>query len=188
MHRQVMDTSVAVVAKVTPADLDLDTPCAGWTLRRLLEHMIGQNHGFAAAAGGAGNDPAPFADRPLGDDPAGEYAASATVVTDAFAACDPESALWLPEITPARPFPMASAIRFHLIDYLVHTWDVARSLGTTVDFDDDVLTEGLAIARKVPDDHTRRRDGAFFQPAIPAPDGAGTLDQILTQLGRSPAS
>ncbi|HEY0639365.1 MAG TPA: maleylpyruvate isomerase N-terminal domain-containing protein, partial [Pseudonocardiaceae bacterium] len=63
MHGRVMATSVAVVAGVSADDLGRPTPCAGWDLRRLLAHMTGQNHGFAAAAGGAGPDPALFADR-----------------------------------------------------------------------------------------------------------------------------
>ncbi len=184
LHRRVLDISAAVVAGVTPADLDNDTPCAGWTLRRLLEHMVGQNHGFAAAADGGGNDPAPFADRPVGDDPAGVYTASVERVTAAFAACDPGSTLWLPEISTARPFPMPLAIRFHLIDYVVHAWDVARSIGTTVEFDDDILAEALAVAKLVPDDESRLRDGAFFRPAVP-PVGDGTLDTVLAMLGRS---
>ena len=35
----------------------------------------------------------------------------------------------LPEIDPAATFPAGLAISFHFIDYVVHGWDVARTLG-----------------------------------------------------------
>src|SRR4051812_25378579 len=47
-----------LVARVTEADLGRRTPCAGWDLAMLLEHMTTQHLGFAAAAAGRGADPA----------------------------------------------------------------------------------------------------------------------------------
>jgi hypothetical protein len=32
----------------------------------------------------------------------------------------------------------------------------------------------------------REKPGAAFRPSLPVPDGASTLDRILTALGRSP--
>ncbi|MFD9959067.1 maleylpyruvate isomerase N-terminal domain-containing protein [Amycolatopsis sp. NPDC058986] len=55
MHTRELDRrSLALldklVATMTPADLDLPTPCAGWTLADLLRHQVGENNGFAIAA------------------------------------------------------------------------------------------------------------------------------------------
>jgi uncharacterized protein (TIGR03086 family) len=187
LHRRVMTVSAEVVAGVAADDLDRPTPCAAWTLRDLLAHLIGQNHGFAVAVGGAGPDPTPFAPVPVDGEPAEVYAASVERVTTAFAACPPDRQVWLPEISTTRPYPVALALRFHLVDYVVHSWDVARSIGRTVEFDDDLLAAALAVAEIVPDDRTRLADGAFFRPALPVPDHASTLDRTLLLLGRDPA-
>ncbi|MFC8721703.1 maleylpyruvate isomerase family mycothiol-dependent enzyme, partial [Kitasatospora sp. NPDC057198] len=75
----------SLVDRVGADQLDRPTPCGSWTLGQLLAHMTGQNHGFAAAARGDGRDLAHWADRPVGDDPAGVFAASAAEVAAAFA-------------------------------------------------------------------------------------------------------
>jgi uncharacterized protein (TIGR03083 family) len=58
----------SLVDRIGPADLARPTPCAGWDLRALLAHLIGQNHGFAEAVDGAaiGVDARPARPSPLG--------------------------------------------------------------------------------------------------------------------------
>src|SRR5947208_3645732 len=62
----------AVIAGVRPEQLDDKTPCAEWTVRDLLEHMIGVVAGLGGAA--AGQPRTPFE---LGDDPARQFDAAA---------------------------------------------------------------------------------------------------------------
>ncbi len=50
LDRRALETTVEIVAAVTAGQLQLPTPCAEWTLRQLLGHIIGQHYGFAAAA------------------------------------------------------------------------------------------------------------------------------------------
>ena len=64
LHRRALDAVTDLLAGLTPADLDRPSPCAGWDLRQLLAHMIGQNHGFADAAE-SDVGVAAFADRPV---------------------------------------------------------------------------------------------------------------------------
>lgn len=184
MHRRVMDTSVGVVSAVTVGDLDRPTPCSAWTLRELLEHLVGQNHGFAAAVEGAGPERTLFAPRPVGDDPVGVYVESAERVLAAFAASQLDDQVWLAEVSTQRQFSTRLAVRFHFVDYVVHSWDVARSLGRTVEFDDDLLAEALDVAMLVPDGPARLVAGASFQPALAAADDVPTLDRTLARLGR----
>jgi uncharacterized protein (TIGR03086 family) len=179
--------TVALVSPVTAADLTRSTPCAGWTLGDLLAHMTAQHRGFAAAAAGDAGDLAHWQVRPLGDDPAGTYAAAAAEVVTAFHGDDvPERRFVLPELATGHTFPAAQAISFHFIDYVVHAWDVARSLDRPLEFDPDVLAAALAVARQVPDGERRHAPGAAFRPAVPAPPRAGPLDQVVAWLGRSP--
>ncbi|MGW0554004.1 TIGR03086 family metal-binding protein [Streptomyces sp. NPDC002926] len=187
LHRRVMEVTTAVVNTVGSGRLALPTPCAAWNLGQLLAHMTGQNHGFAAVARGEKEDASVFADRPVGDDPAGVFAASAHEVTAAFAEEGVlEREFWLPEIRKGGGFPARLGIGFHFIDYVVHGWDVAVSIGAGIRFDDEVLTTALPIAEAVPDGSPRTLAGAAFAPGLATAPDAVPLDRILTLLGRDP--
>lgn len=180
--------SVAVVEAVGPGQLELPTPCGDWTLGRLLAHMAGQHHGFAAAARGEDTDLTIWADRPVGDQPAAVYRASAAEVVGAFAEEGVlERAFWLPEVHPRLRFPAPTAIGFHLLDYVLHTWDVAAALGTSAEFDAELLDAALAVAAKVPEGPSRLVPGAAFGPGVPLPAEASPLDRLIASSGRSPA-
>ncbi|WP_174186035.1 TIGR03086 family metal-binding protein [Nocardia barduliensis] len=184
-HARSVRLSVDAVARVRPDQLDAETPCAGWRLRDLLEHMIAQNHGFADAARG-GDDPGVWAVRPSAD-PVADYHVSADDVLSAFAAEDVfERTLVLAEILPDQGIPAAQVIGFHLVDSVVHAWDVARSIGETITPDAAVADAALSIARTVPDGPERSDPGAPFGPALAEPEQTSTLDRILLALGRSP--
>ena len=83
-------------------------------------------------------------------------------------------------------FPGAMAIGFHYVDYVVHSWDVARTLGHSFELPVDVVAAALPLALVVPDGDFRTIDSAPFGPAIPSTEPADDLDRILAYLGRSP--
>lgn len=179
--------SVAVVEHAAGRDLGIPTPCSAWTLGDLLAHMTAQHRGFAAAARGDGADPANWEVRPLAADPVAAYAAAAGDVLAAFAEPGvPERSFALPEFGPGAEFPGAVAIGFHLIDYVVHAWDVARALGVPYELDPELADDALAIARAVPGGDYRLGPAAVFAPERAAPADPSVLDRILTTLGRSP--
>ncbi|MEU4550007.1 TIGR03086 family metal-binding protein [Nonomuraea dietziae] len=185
LDEQTVRTSIEVVAQATDADLSRPTPCAGWSLHDLLAHMATQHYGFAAASRGEG-DPALWGPRSLGDDPVGSYRSAAEHVLAAFAADGVLSRSFpLPEISADRPFPATQAISFHFIDYVVHSWDVAKSLDLAVEFEPELLDVALAVARAVPGGETRLAPGAAFAPEVAWSSGS-RLDEIVAILGRSP--
>jgi uncharacterized protein (TIGR03086 family) len=192
LHRTAVQASVHLVSAVTPDDLGRPTPCSGWNLGDLLAHMTVQHRGFAAAARGHGDDlalwdPTSVTDA-LSRDPAGTYFAAATDVLQAFAVDDSLTAHFaLPEFGPGATFPGDMAIGFHFIDYVVHSWDVARSIGASLDLPDDVITAALPLALAVPDGDFRTAAQAPFQRAIDADASAGSMERILLHLGRFPA-
>ncbi|POM27402.1 hypothetical protein BTM25_18160 [Actinomadura rubteroloni] len=189
LDRRVLERSRDLVATVTDADLARPTPCAGWTLRDLLSHMAGQHVGFATAAEGETADASGWRDADLGPDAASAravYSASAARVTAAFERDMPERGLWLPEIRTDAFFPPAVALGFHLVDYVVHNWDVARTLGLASPDDEESAAAALEVALRVPDGPEFRGPGKAFAAVLPAPDGGSTLDRVLTVLGRSP--
>ena len=182
-NERAVRATVTVVAEVSPEDLPRPTPCAEWDLAALLAHMTAQHRGFAAAAAGRGADPAAWQERPLGPDPAAEYAAAAAGLISAFAAPGvPDRDFHLPEAGP-RPVPGHLAIGFHFVDYLVHGWDVAAAIGHPYEPDAGLVAAALPIVEAVPDDESRLAPGAPFGPALPDP-GTGPFDRLLALLGR----
>ena len=192
LHRRTVAGIGPVLARVDPADLARPTPCTGWDLRALLEHMTGQDHGFAAAVRAARTggevDVAAFAPRPLGPSPAATLTAGLDEVVAAFAE-GADGLVLLPEFGARLPVPVI--VQMHLIDTLVHGWDVAAALGVQADYverlDAEVVAAALAMSEQVPDDESREAPGAPFAHALPAPAGADPWTRVLTLLGRDPA-
>jgi uncharacterized protein (TIGR03086 family) len=187
LDRRAVELSAAIVARAEPADLGRPTPCGAWTLRDLLDHMITQHYGFAAASAGLGSDLQRWQVVRRGD-PIADYAAAARHVTAAFAQAGTlERSFDLPEISVTAAFPAAQAISFHFVDYVVHGWDVARSLDVPFELSTDLAEAALVVARRVPDGENRLAENAAFRPSVPSPLGGTALDQVLAALGRSPA-
>ena len=71
------ESASGVIAGIGADDLSEMTPCEDWTVRMLLNHIIGANRAFAAGVPVGEVNPKcdPSVDL-FGDDPAGAYAAS----------------------------------------------------------------------------------------------------------------
>ena len=175
--------SIDLVARATSDDLSKPTPCRAWTLYGLLAHMATQHYGFAAASRGEDNAEI-WKLRDLGDDPVKAYITSAERVLAAFAE-DGVTERRFPLHEFGASFPGQQAISFHFIDYVVHSWDVAKALGTTVTFAPDLLEAAHTVAQIVPTGEPRLTPGAAFAPDITW-SGDDRLDQIVAHLGRSP--
>jgi uncharacterized protein (TIGR03086 family) len=192
LHQRSVAGLRPVLDRISPADLDRPTPCAGWDLRALLEHMTGQDHGFAAAVRAARTagevDVSAFAPRPLGPSPAATVATGLDEVVAAFAD-GAESPVLLPEFGARLPLPIVAGM--HLVDTLVHGWDVVAALGVQAGYgaelDTEVVAAALAMAEQVPDDTAREAPGAPFGHALTAPADADPWTRTLTLLGRDPA-
>ena len=188
LHRLAIRHSVSVVRSVGDDQWALRTPCSRWNLRQLVEHMTLENRGFAAAAGGETSDRTVWSERTFDADLRVDYTRSADLVVAAFAAegvLDRE--FWLPRINDQMTFPGRRAVSFHLLDYVVHTWDVAAALGRPVMLEDDLVAAALDVAhREVPDGPRRHRPDASFAPPVPTPEDSPPFDRLLAVLGRSP--
>ena len=102
----------------------------------------------------------------------------------AFATADPDRDVWLAEF--GRRVPLAAAVGFHLLDTLVHGWDVAVAVGRPLDYDDELAAAGLALAETVPDGPLRDAPGAAFAHAVPVGAGATVWERALALTGRDP--
>ncbi|TQF65360.1 TIGR03086 family protein [Rhodococcus spelaei] len=187
LDKLAVQAGVDVVRQIAEADLLRPTPCEGWNLRDLLDHMTVQHNGFAAAARGSGGDLAVWRTGTDRVDPIGDYTAAADAVIAAFAPDDIlERAFTLPEISPTGSFPGSVAIGFHLVDYVVHGWDVAATLGLAYEPAPEVTAAAMRVAELVPNGPERLVTGAAFAPALTTPDAEAPLHRVLRLLGRSP--
>jgi len=185
LDAQAVRASMDLARQVTADDLARPTPCADWTLHGLLRHMIAQHYGFAAASGGDG-DLARWRLRALGADPAAAYCAAAERVLTAFSADGVlDRNFPLPEFKRGLMYPARQAISFHFIDYVVHSWDLARTLDLPVRLDPALLDVAITVAESVPGGDARLEPGAAFEPKVAWPGGS-RLDRIVAILGRSP--
>ncbi|MEV0201175.1 TIGR03086 family metal-binding protein [Nonomuraea sp. NPDC050691] len=182
LHRRALELAGGAIAQVTSVDLDRPTPCAEWTLGELLLHMVSENRGFAAAAAGR---PAVWDSGDLGDDPFGAFQDSAAAVVTAFSAPDVHDRQV--EIREFGVFPGRAAIGMHMIDCLVHGWDVAASIDVSYRPDPELVAAGMAVAARVPDTPKSRGPGAAFDTRVPVPGDAPDFQRLLGLLGRSPS-
>jgi uncharacterized protein (TIGR03086 family) len=161
-----------VIADLQPDQLELPTPCADFTVRGVLEHMISGATAFAAAY--RGDEPA---ERDLRD-PVVAVQAALGELTDAMSAA---GALERTIEAPFGEIDGESFARFIVLDGLVHGWDIATATGQPYDPPADVIAAADRFARQAIDP---LRDGQTFASAvIPHPD-ATPIERLAAFTGR----
>ncbi|AHH94034.1 TIGR03086 family metal-binding protein [Kutzneria viridogrisea] len=185
LHERAVNQFGDLIDLVRADQLALPTPCADWTVRGLLRHQVSQNLGFAAAARGERPGLAVWDSGELGGNPAGAYRESAAQVCAAFAE---DGALrgnvYLIDL--GGEFAAATAVVFHLVDCLVHRWDLAKSIGAPAEPDEElagIAAELMARPFVRPDGQPVRRP---FAPPVPVPQGASAGEALLARFGRDP--
>ncbi len=176
---QALQSTLAVLTKVGPGDLDAATPCASWDVRALVSHFVGTARWWAALVGG--QDAAADADFAAGDAVAA-YEESIRLAVAAFAV---EGALDKTVLLPFGEFPGAVLRDLAATEQFVHGWDLARAIGYPAALDPELASWLLGRARLTVTEAYRGPDGqALFGPAVEAPAGAGPADQLAAFLGR----
>jgi uncharacterized protein (TIGR03086 family) len=182
-NRQALDLNRQVVDRITEAQLDLPTPCAPWTVRELLSHMVSQHLRFGAVA--RGEDPelaCPLDKAELGQDPAATFREASASVTESFAAGADDSVTLLPEI--GRPVPLGVLISFHTFDFVVHGWDLAVSIGARYAPPARLSSLAYEVGELIPD--ASRTPGGSFAPVVEVGSDADELARLLGLAGRDP--
>ncbi len=185
-HRSALNAARLELTIVEAVDLALPTPCPEWDLHALLAHMIGQNEGFATAIATGDANVESYAARPVHNPQAALKAWDTSVVhlVGACAAVPAEAPVTLMGIAPSATFPAATAVRMHLLDTVIHTWDVAAARGTDYRPTDELLTLVAQIGRVVPGGAARTSAGAAFGPEVGTTTATDTWAATLAKLGR----
>jgi uncharacterized protein (TIGR03086 family) len=180
VDRRVLTATAEIVAAVTPDRLDGPSPCGDWTLRELLGHMVASNEGFAASAAGKAVGAEVWDRLSYDGEPFEAYQESAEAVSAAFEGADPEVRL---DVFGYGKLPLSTCLGMHIVDFVVHGWDVARSIGWAGEIDPELVAAADEIMRAFPDGP---RPSAAFGVKVPVPDDASRLDKLMGFLGRDP--
>ena len=149
------------------------TPCAEWSVRDLIDHTLAWQ-----AKGGS----------LLGADVVPEES-DWERIRASYAALLAEPARLAGTVPEFAGIPKANLAAFLIGDLLIHSWDLARSIGADDGLPPDVVaatTEGL---HHVPPDLLRGTNPLgqkMMGPAVEVPDDASAQDKMLAFTGRTP--
>jgi uncharacterized protein (TIGR03086 family) len=173
-YRQVSNGFDAAVRAFTPQQWETQTPCEEWKARDVVAHVVAGHRGLLA--GLTGGESIPLG---AGEDPAIAW-------EEAFRAMDEitaDPAAMAQEIDgPTGKMPAGEIIgRFVTMDVLVHTWDLARTVGADEHLDECAV--GQAYEALKPMDAMIRQP-QIFGPKLEPPAGADLQTEFLYFLGR----
>lgn len=138
LHRRALDATHHYVAGIGDGQWELSTPCEGWTVRGLLNHIVAGN--LWAAELGRGRTIADVGDAldgdVLGNDPIGAYDGSAESAAAVFEA---PGALDAPCAVSYGPVPGSVYAGHRFIEILIHGWDLASATGQPTDLDPQLV-------------------------------------------------
>ncbi|MFE7193853.1 TIGR03086 family metal-binding protein [Kitasatospora sp. NPDC057541] len=177
-----LDQLEKLLAEVRPEDLDRSTPCAEYDLRALLGHVVGGIHRFAYTGEGGLSLDVAAATGGVPDD--GWPAALGRARARVTAAWAEDTKLDRPTSVPWGEVSGRDAVGGYLLETVIHSWDIARALGTGLPLDERLGETALAIAR-VALPAERRGGGVPFAPVQPAPDDADVYTRLAAHSGRA---
>ena len=152
-----------LLGQVTPDDLARPTPCEGWTVADLSDHIVNSVAGMVTMAAGGEPD---WSDATHHPDPVAALAQEGPALEAAIAASNGQF-----------PEGMAAA------ELAGHAYDLAVALGrATTELDPEVAEAGYAFMRASLADEMR---GKAFGPAQPAPADADAYQRLAAFAGRS---
>jgi uncharacterized protein (TIGR03086 family) len=182
LHRRALDATGQVVANIARAQGTAPTPCDGWDVTALLNHIVAGNFWAAELVSGKTIDEVGSAldGDVLGDDMTGAYQASAAAAAAAFARA---GALDSPCAVSYGPVPGSVYAGHRIVDVLIHGWDLAVATGQDATLDPELVAGCTAIVE--PQIDLLRGSGMFSESPDVGPD-ADAQTRLLSLLGRGP--
>ena len=162
-----------VMGNLTPDQLDNPTPCAEFTVRGVLEHMVGGATAFAAGFRG---------EEPTTPDTSDPLAGIGPALTDLLDAIQRPGALDRTIEAPFGAVPGQTFARFVVLDGLVHGWDLATATGQRYEPSDALVAEVQAFATEA---LAPLRDGTTFAEPTEVPPSATPIERLAAFTGRS---
>lgn len=181
--QRVVDETTEVVNDVSDDQLGNPSPCAGWTVRDVINHITGGATVFAISAE-QGSVPDEDLGRLmgggdlLGDDPQAAWAEAAQRAMHAF-----EQPGVMDKIVklPFGEMPASVALNIAIFDVLTHAVDIAQASGQSVK-DTELIETALVMGQQMIGPELRIP--GVFDPEQPVADDAAPADRLLAFAGR----
>jgi len=175
----ILPTLTVLVDRIEIDQLGRPTPCAEFTVRDVLEHMIGLGGAFGYWFRGL-DVPQDAASTVSDGVPAGRFR---TTMEDLLDAVKAPGALERTISAPVGEMPGDVFARLVAFDGLVHGWDLATATGLDFDLPLCVIDAVDQFARRALS--PEMRDGDTFKDETTAPADASQLDRLAAFSGRS---
>lgn len=170
----------AVLSNVTSDQLDDPTPCSSWSVRELVNHIVGGAHWF-----GASTEAGEAADVGEQDWTAADMVASFDEGTArAIAAFEAPGAQEKIIKLPFGEFPGSAYMGLATTDCFTHGWDLAKATGQSTDLDPELAEEILVQATQSISDQFRGDEPMPFGPKVEPAADATAADRLAAFLGR----
>ncbi|MEP6625133.1 MAG: TIGR03086 family metal-binding protein [Acidimicrobiia bacterium] len=182
LHQGALDNTRNFVVGARSLDWSAPTPCADWTVRELLNHVVGGNWWASRLASGATIEDVGSAldGDQLGPDALAAYDRSAAAAAAAFAGA---GALDAPCAVSYGPVPGAVYAGHRFLDVLIHGWDLAVATGQEPALPTDLVAGCWQVLE--PQLEMLRASG-MFGADLPIPEDADAETRLLLTLGRRP--
>jgi uncharacterized protein (TIGR03086 family) len=171
------DTVAGLISNIRADQWSAPTPCTEWTVRQVVNHLIGMNRVFAALLADQPPPPRPSADH-VEDDPVGAYRDSVAALQAAFGR---PGVLERTYHSPLGNATGAERLQIRLYDLLTHGWDLAQATEQPVDLPDDLAEQSLVFART---QLTEQARPGRFGPAQIIAEQAPAIERLVAFLGR----
>ncbi|MEY2401450.1 MAG: hypothetical protein QOJ08_1561 [Ilumatobacteraceae bacterium] len=181
LHRSALDSTSRFVAGIGDDQWTQPSPCEGWTVRDLLNHVVAGNLWAAELASGRtiADVGTAFDGDVVGSDAVAAYDSSAKAAAAAFEA---PGALDAPCAVSYGPVPGSVYAGHRLLDVLIHGWDLASATGQPAELDPQLVAACWDVVR--PQLSLLQESGQFGveEPGI---NDTNPQTSLLAALGRT---
>jgi uncharacterized protein (TIGR03086 family) len=180
------ETAAVIVSGITVEQVALPTPCPGYDVAGMIDHIVEAAH--RAAALGRGRTPPP------GDDsPHVELSDASTqlrrAVEEAAQGWEDESRLTSTFAMPwGEEYSGATLVNMYLAELATHAWDLAMATGQLDKLDPSLGKPALDGARAMikPEYRDMVAKGSPFGAEVPPPHDADDWERLAAFMGRDP--
>jgi uncharacterized protein (TIGR03086 family) len=164
-----------VLHPITNDDWSKQTPCREFDIARLTDHLMNSITVIGGAAG------AELPERDASDSVERQVVGAARPALDAWHRRGLDGTVSLGE-NEAPAQTMAGVLS---LEFLVHAWDYAKAMGSSVSAPDSLTDYVMGLAKNIIT--PEGRVGAGFDDPIEVAADAGALDRLVAYTGRSPS-
>jgi uncharacterized protein (TIGR03086 family) len=172
----------ARVAAATPSCAHTPTPCPDWDVAAVVDHLLAALVAYRMIASDGVIDRDRLVTPAVTDD---DYEpVYVALATDALAAWRRPGVLDEPCDFLRQTMARADALAIHVVDVLVHGWDIARAGDEDAVIGDHLALETMVLAERFMT--PAMRGPRYWGESLTLPADAGPQDRLLAFTGRDP--